>query len=355
MTKDKSKFSLFWQLQISGWLVLFLVYLLLYYRNYWDDTRTLAGLLITYVAGFIISILLRKFYQRIKYQSRSILFISIAAIVSTIVSANLWFWLDVLLTKIILGNVETYNQLTINRYISYIWTHSFVMFLWSALYFSIKLWDEWRIQKNRAEKADELAHSAQLQMLRYQLNPHFLFNSLNSIRALVEEDKLRAKSMITELAEFLRYSLISKNYSDVPLSNELEAMKHYFSIEKTRYEDKLEVNFDIDPQAEEYPVLSFLMHPLIENAIKYGMKTSKLPLKIDITAKVENNLLRIKVCNTGKWIEPSSNENKKTSTGTGLSNVKQRLENAFPNSHSFQIQNDNDRVCIQLEINKNKK
>lgn len=352
MREKKNRLTLFWQLQIAGWFLLFLIYLTLYYRNYWDDTRTIGGLFITYTAGFLISLVLRKFYKHLKYKSRSILLIFVAIISSSVIAANFWFWSDVLLTEVVFGNVKTLLTLTTDRYLSRIWSNSFVLFLWSSFYFSIKLWNDWGIEKIKAERANALAHAAQLQMLRYQLNPHFLFNSLNSIRALVEEDKYRAKSMITELSEFLRYSLVSKNYTDVPLSNELEAMKHYFSIEKTRFEEKLEVSFNVDQNAEDFPVLSFLIHPIIENAIKYGMQTTKLPLKIEISASIKNDSLVLRICNSGKWVAPTSNDNDKKSTGTGLENVKQRLENAFPEKHNFEIIKDENSVCIEIRIKK---
>jgi len=302
---------------------------------------------VTYFTGFCVTLLLRIFYQFTNYKTRSIKSISIIIIIGTIITANVWFWFDTALSHLLLGSVQALATLNINRYLSWIWTNSFVVFLWSALYFSFKLWDEWLKEKLRAEKADSLAHKAQLQMLRYQLNPHFLFNSLNSIRALIEEDKNRAKSMITELSEFLRYSLLNKNLSDVPLRNELEAMKHYFSIEKTRFEEKLEVTFQIDLETENLIVPSFLIHPLIENAIKYGMKTTSLPLKILIKASLETNNLLIEVCNSGNWIELQQDNN---STGTGLENVKQRLQNAYPNNHSFEIIKNSNSVCVKITI-----
>jgi len=346
MTK-KEKTSLFWKLQISGWILLLAIYLTLYYRDRLENTEAIIGLTITYFSGFLITSLLRKFYKFVGYQNRSIKIISLIAIIGTVATANLWFWIDTALSHLALGNVEAFNTLTFNRYLSWIWSNSFVVFLWSALYFSIKLWNEWLEEKSRAEKADALAHKAQLQMLRYQLNPHFLFNSLNSIRALVEEDKNRARSMITDLSEFLRYSLINKNLTDVPLSQELEVMKHYFAIEKTRFEEKLEVTFQIDPEAENILVPSFLIHPIIENAIKYGMKTSTLPLLISIKAKLIKETLCLEICNSGKWLESEANN---SSTGTGLNNVKQRLLNAYPQNHSFEVIKENSNVCVKIKI-----
>jgi len=341
---------LFWALHISGWTTLFLAYVFIFYSDRLHNAKVMAGLFITDSIGFVITYLLRLVYKKINYADRSIFHLSRVVIIASLVASNLWLWTDIIFSIPLHGAEYLLNRLTVKFYIGSIWSQLFVCILWSALYFSIKLWQEWMLQKERTEKANALAQNAQLQMLRYQLNPHFLFNSLNSIRALVDEDQKSAKSMITELSEFLRYSLISKNFMDVPLNNEIEAIRHYFAIEKIRYEDKLVVEFQIDPLAEDYPVLSFLIHPLIENAIKYGMQTSPMPLTIQIhAAVVDGSRLKIHVCNTGKWIEPSQHVNT-NSTGVGLNNIRQRLENAFPNHHQMTIAESNGRVCVCLEI-----
>lgn len=349
---SRSKSTIFWILQISGWILLTVIYLVIYYRDRLDQFEVTLGLVITHLAGFIVSLLLRHIYKSVKYQSRSIIFLSVLILIGSLIFSQVWYWLDFLMSIPLQGFSQLYNYITFRAYLSTSFSHSFVLLTWSTLYFTINLWIDWNQQRIRTEKANALAHSAQLQMLRYQLNPHFLFNSLNSIRALIDEDWKNAKRMITELSEFLRYSLISKNYSDVPLNDELEAIRHYFAIEKIRYEDKLEVVFDIDPLAEDYPVLSFLIHPVIENAIKYGMKTSPMPLRINISAKVEGGILILEICNSGRWIESSENSSSSKSTGTGLENVRRRLENAFPDNHKFEIHKGDDMVCIKLSIHK---
>lgn len=349
----KNKKSVFWILQISGWIVLALIYLFLYYRSYLTDPKSLLALFLTYLTGFLSSLLLRYFYRKVHYQSRSIVNLSIIVILSSIVAANIWFWLDVFLSIPINGMDWFFERITFQRYLSSTYWHGFILGTWSALYFVIKLWVEWNLQKERTLNANALAQAAQLQMLRYQLNPHFLFNALNSIRALVDENQKNAKEMITELAEFLRYSLISKNYSDVPLKQELEAIRHYFRIEKKRYEEKLQINYEIDPLAEEYPVLSFLIHPLVENAVKYGMQTSPMPLRILLKADVLKDVLILEICNSGYWVDSDSTQAEQIKgTGTGLENIRQRLENAFPASHRFEVIKEPDRVCVRIKINK---
>jgi LytS/YehU family sensor histidine kinase len=264
--------------------------------------------------------------------------------------------LDLTLSIPLHGASELLSRITTQYYLSNTFSKSFTLVTWSAIYFGITLWIEWNIQKERTERATLLAHSAQLQMLRYQLNPHFLFNALNSIRALIEEDKQKARNMITELSEFLRYSLISRKQDTIPLRHELEAIGHYLEIEKKRFEEKLEINFKIDPAADEFPILSFLIHPLVENAVKYGMQTSPLPLKILLSAQVSNGTLKLEVSNTGKWIDPSSQSLEKSEgTGTGLENVRLRLQNAFPDSHQLDIVEEKGQVRIILQIGKEEK
>jgi LytS/YehU family sensor histidine kinase len=174
---------------------------------------------------------------------------------------------------------------------------------------------------------------------------------MNSIRALIDENEDKAREMITELSEFLRYSLVSKDYADVPLREELEAIQYYFAIQKRRYEDKLAVSYDIDPLAGEYPVLSFLVHPLVENAIKYGMRTGPMPLIVHLSARLQDHSLVIEVRNTGKWVPPPPPGGADgQGTGTGLDNVRRRLENAFPDRHRIAIFEKDGSVHVQLTI-----
>ena len=225
----------------------------------------------------------------------------------------------------------------------------FLFLSWSALYFGIKYWQDKQQQEARALRADALAKDAELRMLRYQINPHFLFNSLNSVSALIREDGRRAEKMLNELSEFLRYSLAGSKLSAVPLRDELEAARNYLDIEKIRFEDKLVVRFEVSPSAEDFRVPSLLIHPLVENAVKYGMQTSRLPLSLEISAEAKNDELHLSVINTGKWIAADNGANSK-SAGIGLANVRQRLEHAFPQKHRFDVFERDGRVHAVMEI-----
>ncbi len=353
----KSKIINFWTFQISGWVIYaFLFYIFFYWRTF-QHLGDFLGFSVTIISGFLLTTLMRQFYKKADYQNRSIFHIAIFVIVLSSVTSVIWYWTDTFISTLIYG-IEQMKTYFARRSFMFFLSSNFyyaVLFIsWSALYYFIKFWQEWQNQKVITAKANTLANNAQLQMLRYQINPHFLFNSLNSIRALIDEDKKGAKLMITELSEFLRYSLLNKDDSTQTLKNEIDAIRIYSLIQKRRYEDKLEFTLDIDPLAEDYPVPSFLFHPLVENAIKYGMKTSSLPLKILVKAALINEALVIEVCNSGKWVNLGE-ENDLEGTGTGVENVYRRLESVFPNKYKINIEEKNDWVNIVIQINKDAK
>jgi two-component sensor histidine kinase len=350
----------FWYFQIGGWLgyesftiMRRVIQLLKENQPFASASKNFYSLLIYGLASLILTSLVRYPY-RIIYRRQlpiglTILWISLISVVITFVATYfgnfLYSWW-----------VEPYSS---SDFMVILWLvlYNFPSFFgWSVLYFGIKYWIQWSYERARADKADRLAQAAQLQMLRYQLNPHFLFNSLNSIRALINEDQKASREMVTELAEFLRYSLVNKGSASVPLSQEIDAIRHYFAIEKKRFDEKLEVEIRISPEAESFPVLGFLLHPLVENAVKYGMKTSPMPLKIGIHADVGEECLLMRVENTGSWIDEQKNHDKE-GTGTGLANIRMRLENAYPGQYSFEIGQEGGqvvariRICRQIKVN----
>jgi two-component system LytT family sensor kinase len=345
----KKKNRLFWILQTSGWSLYFAFTLTIYWQRGNLTRSTFIECTLAAILGFLITLSLRLFYKKIKIQDYSVLTLFLTAFLLSFLGANIMVWISVLLPFPGTSWEDPSAGLSLRFNLMMVISWIAPLIGWSALYFGIKFWQEWMIQKEKTEKANALAQTAQLQMLRYRMNPHFLFNALNSIRALISENKLSAKRMVTELSEYLRYSLVSRNYKNVPLKDEIESIRHYFEIQKIRYEDKLGVLFDIDPAAEEYPIMSFLLHPLVENAVQYGMHTSPMPLKIRIKAELFEKNLHIEISNSGSWVEPSDQEESRP-IGKGLDNLRQRLEDAYPGKHHFEIFEKEDSVYARLKI-----
>ncbi len=219
------------------------------------------------------------------------------------------------------------------------------LFGFTGLYYVINHWLNFKKQKEMTIAATNLANEAQLQMLRYQINPHFLFNSLNTIRLMIEEDKTIARKMVTELSNFFRYSLSHNGTTDI-FENEINAIKNYLEIQKIRFEEKLIIIYDIDEKLYNLKIPFFIILPLVENAIKFGLQTSKKPLTIKISAKV-NSHLEISVCNTGKLVKNLKNSE---GTNTGIENTKKRLSLYFNNNFSFELYEEENWVISQIVI-----
>lgn len=337
---------LFWKLHIGGWL--------LYGLGMYAAGAAVLGwwpaLLhkIPFISlGFLITLGLRALYKRFWRRRLSFPQIVGLAIVASYVFAQVWA-VCFNLTYMLLLDLD-FEKIYWYHFIRGSMNYTFVFVSWSALYFSIKHYQELQAEQARSEEATTLAQEAQLQMLRYQLNPHFLFNALNSIHALIREDQARAEQMLDELAEFLRYSLVQDKGPTVPLRDELAVLRRYLDIEQIRFEDKLDVQFEVDPAATDIAVPSFLLHPLVENAVKHGMATSTLPLRLRLAATQQDETLRIAIANTGS-LHAASGDGAPPSTGTGLANVRARLARRYPNRHAFFLREQEGWVEATIEI-----
>lgn len=341
MNNPFDRFLSFWRLQIVGWLL----YLVMMYVTFLTVAAegTLLRLFeikaIRTIIGFCLTCVMRSIYRRFGTN------LSIQKVVLLVLGCS-----------IIFGGVWTVSEMTANflRNTNFVVNpariprgaldYGLTLTAWSALYFGIKYWRQWQHERENALAASALANQAQLEVLRYQLNPHFLFNSLNSIRASIDEDSKRAKQMVTQLAEFLRYSLLNNGAEMIPLCDEIEAARNYLAIEKTRFEEKLEVNFDVAKTVEDLPVPPFLLNPLIENAVKHGLNGRAKPLKILVSARLDDNTLIMEVANTGTL---SSRMN---GTNVGLKNVTQRLEKIFHERGSLILSEENGWVRARIAI-----
>jgi two-component sensor histidine kinase len=222
----------------------------------------------------------------------------------------------------------------------------------SFVYFAIEHRRQAAEQKEKARQATALAHQAQLQMLRYQLNPHFLFNALNSIRGMIVEDPDRSRAMVTELADFLRYSLDGSEQEST-IGDEIQAIENYLAIQRIRFEEQLDATVQVHEAALAVTVPCFLIHPLVENAVKYGMQTSKMPLRVRIEVAREAGEIIIRVSNTGRlFTKPASSGagGLPEGTGTGLKNIGERLKLVFPDRHSFKVEESEGWVRAEIRL-----
>lgn len=230
------------------------------------------------------------------------------------------------------------------------WLHEFMLLMaWSALYLGIRYALDLHREKERLRAALADAQRARIRMLRYQLNPHFLFNALASVRASVAEDPQRAQATINALSGFLRYSLLGGD-DDVTLEREFEAIRHYLAIQKLRFEARIDYAVALDPAAAQLRLPAFLIQPLVENAVKYGMRTGMGATAIRVSAARTPTGCALEVANRGEWLDESHVMDDLDRSGIGLENLRQRLAEHFPGRHAFAISCEDGWVRARLRI-----
>lgn len=217
---------------------------------------------------------------------------------------------------------------------------------WSLVRLGFQYNTALREQREQALRAVAAARDAQLRMLAYQLNPHFLFNTLNSIRALINEDRQRARAMVTALSGYLRYALVERPLHVALLEEEVASVRGYLAIEQVRFEERLDARLEVEPAALRCEVPAFLLNPLVENALKHGAgPAAGAPLVLRVQARlVEPDRLRLVVENTGRWgngraTAPAVAEGDDgLPGGVGLANVRARLAALYPAAHRIETE-----------------
>ncbi|MCX2972009.1 sensor histidine kinase [Halieaceae bacterium IMCC8485] len=333
----------FWFCQLIGWLGwsvgTFLTITLVDGNVDWINVGHIA---MSAVLGVLATSPLRPIYQ-FTFESGLGTRLSVAAI-SVIIFSGLWTVLRIQVFAWFMGEPPLWKEA------NYWYFGSLFVFLsWTVLYYGIKYYDMLttehqklveEVADKRAEqmlrfRAEADAHEAQMRMLHYQLAPHFLFNTLNAINALVRLGEVaRAQEMIQLLGDFLRHALKQDAVESVTLDYEMESLMLYLNIEKARFEDRLSLRLDIDPASLNARVPALLLQPIIENAMKYAVSECEDGGELSIVSRVQEEQLYLEVTDTGPGMEMDSAED---SRGIGLRNVKERLEALYGENQKFKL------------------
>jgi len=354
----------FWVAQIGGW-VAYASALFLTFLPSMEPGRRLAVLAnkeLRAIVGIVLSLGLLQLYRRVvpepEVNGRVVAIALIASVVTGI--AGYFVHAAIMVGVGLQPSFAIFLDVTAPRSIL---EFVFAFLVWSAAYFGVLIWRRSQEREREAIEARRLAQEAQLQMLAYQLNPHFLFNALTSIRAMIDEDRGRARHMVTELAAFLRHALVERALHTTTLAAELEALRGYLAIEQIRFEERLAIETQVDRAAESCAIPAFLIHPLLENAIKHGTRDrGEGPLRVRLAATVMGDMLRVEVWNTGslgRGASPDarpelglteSSPNGSGGTGIGVRNVRERLARLFPGRHRFELTDERGWVRALVEM-----
>jgi sensor histidine kinase YesM len=325
------KKTLYWLAQATGWMLFILLLLAIaFFSNKPIDTGFVLNLLTIYILGIGLSHLLRLLIVKLEWFNLPVLSIIPRVLLAAIVYAVIFHFLQSAISQILISGMP-YELDPLDLLLKTI-NYTLILILWTALYFLFHFIQNYRKEEIKNLQWQAKRNEIELNQLKSQLNPHFIFNSMNSIRALIEENPNEAKTAVTRLANILRNSLMLGSKQFITLKEELNLVKDYLNLEKTRFEDRLIIDFQIDDNVLNVLVPPMMVQTLVENAIKHGI--SKLPeggkvtiKAIDITENVE-----IIITNPGSYKE---NKNK----GFGIINTRQRLAILYKNNATFNIKN----------------
>ncbi|MEP6940603.1 MAG: histidine kinase [Rudaea sp.] len=329
----------FWPLQIAGWTAYSVLNSTAVIGEGTEPRYVFVSLGIA-LSGFFITSVLRLGYRRLWSLPLPRLATRAASLLlfATLVQASVYLSL-----KIGLHFCDDCKSRNPFSYMWYFLSMFYLLLSWSGLYFGIKFARQLQEEKETALKANALAHEAQLKMLRYQLNPHFLFNTLNAISTLVLDQKQdTANRMVGSLASFLRYSLDSDPVQRVTLAQEIEALHLYLSIEQIRFGERLQVSLVVDEAARTALVPSLILQPIVENAIKHAVAKREEGGHIEIEAR------RTGDSPADSWLDIHMRDDgpgcpdfdaRTNHTGVGLANTRERLRVIYAERQIFSIDN----------------
>ncbi|HVU24505.1 MAG TPA: histidine kinase [Opitutus sp.] len=312
--------KLFWSLQIGGWLALTAAFMGVNLLVVQSPGAAWFNGLFRQAVGFVLTLGLAGIYRHWRWENFSLWRHGTAVLGLCLLAMAIDLATSEAARALLHIHVVPSTQYSLQRAASI--GRTLVYGGWSAVYLSLKYFVELRDRDLRLTQAEIAARDAELKSLRAQLNPHFLFNALNSILAEADDNPARVKAITLSLSDLLRFSLRQRDHLG-RLDAEIAAIENYLKVERSRFEERLDWRIDVSPVARDATVPTSLLLPLVENAIKYGLKTSPAHLRIRVGATMSDGTLNAFVENSGQWIEPDPTLTR--STGIGLNNLRRRL------------------------------
>lgn len=338
-----SKTRLYWTLQLGGWTALVMYEFIVYSLEYgWDASTFFLSL-----ANILLCIILTHFYRlvirRWNISTISLPVLGFRMLLSVVVLGLAMSFFTMPLDLQVLSDNVTNTPYLFWGYIVG-WCKS--MMAWVLSYTVYHYVEQKRLTDLERIMLKTSMREAEAKVLRSQLNPHFTFNALNSIRALILEDPVKAQQSVTQLSNILRNSLLADRRKTVELREELKTVEDYLALEKVRYEERLQFSIEADPQVMFWQVPPMMLQTLVENGIKHGVSRVSGNGFLEVTAHLEDDCLFIKIRNSGTLLGTSS-----ASGGIGLQNTTERLSILYGKEADFKIYQEAENiVCAELKM-----
>ncbi len=329
MSRDNAlRLRSFWQIQIIGWCCFYLFDLLESIHDFLTKRVHIDEEAVPIFFMFLGSCALRPYCRWLRRQSQSWIAFELKAAAAAMVTA-----IPVSCAACLVLRIS--YPVPWHAWVAVLMWSFFILFMWCSLYFSIKQWQQSSEEKERLLRAESEVREARLLALRYQLNPHFLFNSLNAVSTLILDGNAPAATrMLAQIGDLLRSSLDSEVTAEVALAQELVFTEGYLAIEQTRLGERLKVDMIIPMETRDALVPSMLLQPLVENAVRYGVAPLVDGGWITVKSALHANRLRIVIGNSGRRGE---GEQEKNGNGIGLGNTANRLKTLYGTDYEFTL------------------
>lgn len=340
LERKLNKNRLYWTLQSFGWGAFFLVYTSIAVAFAGMHWKIYASYGTTIFFGVLFTHLYRRYIKKNQWINLSLGILTRNTLLANLLIAVLWVFAVLPLNETFFKmdtDVEPAFS-TAGAYFAVGFQFYIILTAWSLIYYVFQFFMNFKQSEVEKWKLEAAVKDAELIALKSQINPHFIFNSLNNIRALVIEDPEKARDMITHLSDLLRYSVQFNNKEKVSVEAELEIVKNYLNLESIQYEDRLAYSFEIDQETLENKIPPMAIQILVENAIKHGI--SELPKggQIRIKTSLEGDSMIVEVLNSGQLFKETRG------TGIGVKNVSERLQLLFGQLSTFTLQNVSDNM-----------
>jgi two-component sensor histidine kinase len=319
--------SLFWILQLGGW-GLFAAGMFVAGVSIWPVTYAVVVKSSLAIFGFALSLVLRLIYRAFIRRRVPLLAVLGLALPLSYGAAGVWMAAHHLVVAAYVAWQSGKPQFALRGFPDFINTiyYFFVYVAWTVLYFGVQAYLDLLDERERLRRAESLAHEARLRALRLQLNPHFLFNTLNAISTLVAEARNeKANRMLSRLADFLRTTLDRPDTDEIPLADEIEFARQYLGIESIRFGQRLRVDISVEPEASHGLVPAMILQPLVENAVRHAILPRESGGAISIVAERQDSWLTLGVHDDG----PGLKDIGALHHGVGLSNTSTRLTELY--------------------------
>ncbi|HWA33274.1 MAG TPA: histidine kinase [Cyclobacteriaceae bacterium] len=340
-----NKARLYWTLQIGGWLLYAVIQIVVsYVASDGQSVSTQRVIFLTYDAFFclLLTHILRNLINHWRWLEGGMALLIPRIIISVFVLGLILYFLR-LPISLPLGIYTSKVAFDVGNIVGLTFIYALIFFLWCVLYFIYNYFERY----NTSLKLEASIKEIELNNLKSQLNPHFIFNALNSIRALVDENPDKSKMAINQLANILRNSFATGKRGLTKFEDELKVVTDYLGLESIRFEERLKTEFDIDPESRDFLVPPLMVQTLVENGIKHGISKLTAGGTIYMKTAVHNDRLTIQIRNSGQYV----NGVKRSTTGLGLENTRQRLKLIYGDKASFRIMTENDTfVLTEIEI-----